>query len=60
MEEYARWQKCNCVERYLYIVNIEHCYLVKDSLDLSLDTQIAHPHGHGSPIICNMKDWNYK
>ncbi|HHY26393.1 MAG TPA: ABC transporter substrate-binding protein [Desulfitobacterium dehalogenans] len=45
---------------YLYIVNIEHCYLVKDSLDLSLDTQIAHPHGHGSPIICNMKDWNYK
>lgn len=45
---------------YLYIVNIEHCYLVKDSLDLSLDTQIAHPHGHGSPIICNMKDWDYK
>lgn len=45
---------------YLYIVNIEHCYLVKDSLNLSLDTQIAHPHGHGSPIICNMKDWKYK
>ncbi len=45
---------------YLYIVNIEHCYLVNDSLNLSLDTQIAHPHGHGSPIICNMKDWNYK
>lgn len=45
---------------YLYIVNIEHCYFIKNSLDVSLDTQIAHPHGHGSPIICNMKDWKLK
>lgn len=45
---------------YLYLVNIEHCYFVKDNLDLSLATQIPHPHGHGSPIICNMKDWKYK
>ena len=42
---------------YLYIVNIEHCYFVSDKLNISKDTQIPHPHGHGSPIICNMKDW---
>lgn len=45
---------------YLYIVNIEHCYFISDRLDISLDTQIPHPHGHGSPIICNMKDWRLK
>lgn len=44
----------------LYVVNIEHCYFVSDKLDLSMDTQIPHPHGHGSPIICNMADWSYK
>ncbi|MDR2295331.1 MAG: ABC transporter substrate-binding protein [Clostridiales Family XIII bacterium] len=45
---------------YLYIVNIEHCYFVADRLDISADTQIPHPHGHGSPIICNMKDWTLR
>ena len=45
---------------YLYIVNIEHCYFINDNLDISVDTQIPHPHGHGSPIICNMKDWTLK
>jgi peptide/nickel transport system substrate-binding protein len=45
---------------YLYLVNIEHCYFVSDRLDISADTQIPHPHGHGSPIICNMKDWTLK
>ena len=45
---------------YLYIVNIRHCYFVKDNLDLSPETQIPHPHGHGSPVICNMKDWKLK
>jgi peptide/nickel transport system substrate-binding protein len=45
---------------YLYLVNIEHCYFVSDRLDISVDTQIPHPHGHGSPVICNMKDWTVK
>ncbi|MDR0519863.1 MAG: ABC transporter substrate-binding protein [Clostridiales Family XIII bacterium] len=45
---------------YLYLVNIEHCYFVSDRLDISLATQIPHPHGHGSPVICNMKDWSVK
>lgn len=45
---------------YLYLVNVEHCYFVSDRLDISIDTQIPHPHGHGIPIICNMKDWKIK
>lgn len=45
---------------YLYIVNIEHSYFVSNRLDISINTQIPHPHGHGSPIICNMKDWTIK
>lgn len=42
---------------YLYLVNIEHSYFINDKLDISEATQIPHPHGHGSPIICNLKDW---
>lgn len=44
----------------LFIVNIQHCYFVSDNLDISLDTQIPHPHGHGTPVICNMADWKLK
>ncbi len=45
---------------YLYLVNIEHCYFVSDRVDISVSTQVPHPHGHGIPIICNMKDWSLK
>ena len=45
---------------YLYLVNIEHCYFISDRLDISQDTQIPHPHGHGVPVICNMKDWTVR
>lgn len=45
---------------YLFLVNIEHCYFADDRLDLSVSTQVPHPHGHGIPIICNMKDWSLK
>lgn len=45
---------------YLYLVNIEHSYFVNDNLDISEKTQIPHPHGHGSPVICNLKDWVLK
>ncbi len=45
---------------YLYLVNIEHCYFVSDRVDISVSTQIPHPHGHGIPVICNMKDWTIK
>ncbi len=45
---------------YLYLVNIQHCYFVSDRLDVRKDTQIAHPHGHGAPIINNMNEWTLK
>lgn len=45
---------------YLYLVNIQHCYFVKDNLNVSNSTQIPHPHGHGTPIICNISDWSWK
>lgn len=45
---------------YLYIVNIEHSYFVSDALDISADTQIPHPHGHGAPVINNMNEWTLK
>ena len=58
------WKKvqetANAQVPYLYLVNIEHCYFVSDKLDISKDTQIPHPHGHGSPVICNMVDWTLK
>lgn len=57
----AAWKKVQEVYAeeipYLYLVNIEHCYFVSDRVDISKETQIPHPHGHGIPIICNMKDW---
>lgn len=58
------WQQAQALANadypYLYLVNIEHCYFVSDRIDISVDTQIPHPHGHGSPVICNMKDWTWK
>jgi peptide/nickel transport system substrate-binding protein len=60
----ADWKKAQQIANedypYLYLVNIEHCYFVSDDLDISEATQIPHPHGHGSPVICNMKDWTLK
>lgn len=60
----ANWKlaqdTANAEYPYLYLVNIRHCYFVKDGLDISMSTQIPHPHGHGSPIINNMKDWSLK
>ena len=44
----------------LFLANIQHCYFVSDKLDISVDTQVPHPHGHGTPIICNMADWKMK
>lgn len=44
---------------YIYMVNIKHGFFVSDNIDISMDTQIPHPHGHGAPIINNMADWTY-
>ncbi|MDF2510727.1 MAG: peptide/opine/nickel transporter [Herbinix sp.] len=40
---------------YLWLVNIDHTYFVRDGLDLG--TQRIHPHGHGAPVIQNLNEW---
>lgn len=40
---------------YIWLVNIDHTYLVKDGVDVG--EQMVHPHGHGTPIIQNLNEW---
>ena len=42
---------------YIWLVNIDHCYFVRDGLNLGV--QRIHPHGHGMPVIQNMNEWRY-
>ncbi len=44
---------------YIYLVNIRHGFFISEDIDISMDTQIPHPHGHGAPIINNMADWKW-
>jgi peptide/nickel transport system substrate-binding protein len=43
---------------YLWLVNIDHSYFVRDGL--SLGVQRIHPHGHGVPVIQNLNEWKYQ
>lgn len=43
---------------YIWLVNIDHSYFVRDGLNLG--TQRIHPHGHGAPVIQNLNEWSYK
>jgi peptide/nickel transport system substrate-binding protein len=43
---------------YLWLVNIDHAYFVRDGL--SIGVQRIHPHGHGVPIIQNLNEWQYR
>lgn len=42
---------------YIWLVNIDHTYFVRDGLDLG--EQMVHPHGHGLPVIQNMNEWTF-
>ncbi len=42
---------------YLWLVNIDHSYFVRDGLNLG--TQRIHPHGHGAPVIQNLNEWTF-
>ncbi|MDR3171039.1 MAG: ABC transporter substrate-binding protein [Treponema sp.] len=42
---------------YIWLVNIDHTYFVRDGL--SLGVQRIHPHGHGMPVIQNLNEWSY-
>ena len=43
---------------WCWIANIEHLYYVRDGLDTG--NQRIHPHGHGFPVISNVKEWKLK
>ncbi|MDR2982756.1 MAG: ABC transporter substrate-binding protein [Puniceicoccales bacterium] len=43
---------------YLWLVNIDHSYFVRDGLNLG--TQRIHPHGHGAPVIQNLNEWTFE
>lgn len=43
---------------YIWLVNIDHTYFIKDNVDVG--TQMVHPHGHGTPIIQNLNEWTAK
>jgi peptide/nickel transport system substrate-binding protein len=43
---------------WCWIVNLEHLYFVRAGLDTG--NQRIHPHGHGFPVISNIKEWRLK
>ncbi|MDR0684387.1 MAG: ABC transporter substrate-binding protein [Spirochaetaceae bacterium] len=43
---------------WCWIANIEHLYYVRDGLDVG--NQRIHPHGHGFPVVSNIKEWKLK
>lgn len=43
---------------WLWIVNMQHTYFVKEGLDIG--NQRPHPHGHGVPVIQNLNEWSYQ
>jgi peptide/nickel transport system substrate-binding protein len=40
---------------WCWIADIDHLYYVRENLDTG--NQRIHPHGHGFPIISNIKEW---
>jgi peptide/nickel transport system substrate-binding protein len=43
---------------WCWIADIEHLYYVRSDLDTG--NQRIHPHGHGFPVISNIKEWKLK
>ena len=40
---------------WTWLVNLDHCYFVRD--DLNTSKQRIQPHGHGWPITANIVEW---
>ena len=43
---------------WIWLVNIDHLYWVKDGLQVA--EQKLHPHGHGWSIVNNVDQWTWK
>lgn len=42
---------------WVWLVNIDHLYYVKEGLDVG--QQKIHPHGHAWPLAANLRDWKW-
>ena len=42
---------------WLWLVNIQHLYFIKDNLDVGV--QRVHPHAHGWAIVQNINEWTW-
>lgn len=43
---------------WVWLVNVDHLYYVKDGLDMG--EQKIQPHGHSWPIVSNLKEWKWE
>ncbi|BBB89430.1 oligopeptide-binding protein AppA precursor [Methylomusa anaerophila] len=43
---------------WAWLVNLKHCYLVKDNLDIGKPK--VEPHGEGWPVTDNITEWRWK
>ncbi|HMM19693.1 MAG TPA: ABC transporter substrate-binding protein [Selenomonadales bacterium] len=43
---------------WAWLVNLKHCYLVRENLDIGQPK--IEPHGHGWPITDNIAEWHWK
>ncbi|MEW6458791.1 MAG: ABC transporter substrate-binding protein [Bacillota bacterium] len=43
---------------WAWLVNLDHCYLVREDLDIGAPR--IQPHGHGWPITANILEWRWK
>lgn len=42
---------------WVWLVNIEHLYYIKEGLDIG--KQKIHPHGHAWPLVSNLEEWKW-
>ena len=42
---------------WLWLVNVNHLYFVRDGLDIG--EQPIHPHGHSWPLVSNLSEWTW-
>lgn len=43
---------------WVWLVNLNHLYLVRDNLNIG--KQKIHPHGHGWPLTDNIEEWRWE
>ena len=53
----AQWDGTEGVT-WVWLVNIDHLYWVRDGLQMA--EQKIHPHGHGWSVVNNVDQWTWK